>query len=116
MKKLIVFVLAVLALCTTSIAQKPAATSVNIKTKVYCDHCSKCEFCQSRIEKKLLTLKGVKSVSMDVKNERIKVSFDPVKTTLQKIRDQINKAGYDADNQKAPELYVEQLDGCCKKQ
>jgi len=50
-----------------------------------------------------------------VPNSRIKVSFNPAQVTAKSIKDQINKAGYDADDQKATPEYVEQLDGCCKQ-
>ena len=86
-----------------------------INTKIYCDHCSKCESCKLRIEKSVKNLKGVKSVTLDVPNSRIKVSYNPLETKIKNIRDQINKAGYDADDQKATAEYVEQLDGCCKQ-
>lgn len=115
MKKQILTIAILLLTLTTSIFAQNSNTVVTIKTKIYCDHCSQCESCQSRIEKKVLALKGVKSVKLDVDNERIKVSFNPSKTTVKNIRTQINKAGFDADDQKATTEYVAQLDGCCKK-
>lgn len=97
-----------------STAQAPN-TIATIKTKIYCDHCSKCESCKSRVEKTVKKLKGVKTVTLDVVNARIKVSFSPTQVNIKSIRDQINKAGYDADDQKAAAEYVKQLDGCCKQ-
>lgn len=97
-----------------SLGQTPN-TVATIKTKIYCDHCSKCESCKSRVEKTVKKLKGVKTVTLDVANSRIKVSYNPTETKIKNIRDQINKAGYDADDQKAAAEYVEQLDGCCKQ-
>jgi copper chaperone CopZ len=98
----------------SSIAQTPN-TVATIKTKIYCDHCTKCESCKSRIEKTVKKLKGVKTVTLDVANSRIKVSFNPTQVNVKSIKDQINKAGYDADDQKATAVYVDQLDGCCKQ-
>ena len=103
-----------LTLSATIFAQTPN-TAATFKTKIYCDHCSKCESCKSRIEKTVKKLKGVKTVTLDVTNARIKVSFNPNTTTVKSIKDQINKAGYDADDQKAIAEYVNQLDGCCKQ-
>ncbi len=103
-----------LTFSTTILAQTPN-TVVTIKTKIYCDHCSKCESCQSRIEKTIKKLKGVKAATLDVINSRIKVSFNPAQVNVKSIKDQINKSGYDADDQKATVEYVEQLDGCCKQ-
>ena len=113
-KQILSIVFLMLILSATTFAQTPN-TSATIKTKVYCDHCSKCESCKSRIEKKVKTLKGVKSVSLDVVNARIKVSYNPTQTNIKSIRDKINQAGYDADDQKATAEYIEQLDGCCKQ-
>lgn len=103
-----------LTLSASIFAQTPN-TSATIKTKIYCDHCSKCESCKSRVEKTVKKLKGVKTVTLDVQNSRIKVSYNPTETKIKNIKDQINKAGYDADDQKATAEYVEQLDGCCKQ-
>ncbi len=110
----ILITVALFIFSNNSTAQTPN-TVATIKTKIYCDHCSKCESCKSRIEKTVKKLKGVKSVTLDVPNSRIKVSYNPTETKIKSIRDQINKAGYDADDQKAAAEYVEQLDGCCKQ-
>lgn len=111
---LILITAALFMFSNNSTAQTPN-TVATIKTKIYCDHCSKCESCKSRIEKTVKKLKGVKTVTLDVPNSRIKVSYNPTETKIKSIRDQINKAGYDADDQKATAEYVEQLDGCCKQ-
>jgi len=115
MKKQIIFATFFILLLSIPAFAEKIYTSATFKTKIYCDHCSKCGSCKARVEKKVQTLKGVKSVSMDVANERIKVSFDAGTTSVKLIKDQINKAGYDADDQKAAPQYVEQLDGCCKQ-
>ena len=115
MKKQIVTIALLMLTFSATIFAHTTYTSTTLKTKIYCDHCSKCESCKARIEKKVLALSGVKSITLDVANERIKVSYNPEKTTLKEIKDQINKAGFDAGDQKAPAEYVEQLDGCCKK-
>jgi copper chaperone CopZ len=113
-KQILTIAFFMLTLSATIFAQTPN-TAVTIKTKIYCDHCSKCESCKSRIEKTVKKLKGVKTVTLDATNARIKVSFNPTQVTVKSIKDQINKAGYDADDQKATAEYVEQLDGCCKQ-
>lgn len=110
----ILITVALFILSNNSTAQTSNTVAI-INTKIYCDHCSKCESCKLRIEKTVKKLKGVKSVTLDVPNSRIKVSYNPLETKIKNIRDQINKAGYDADEQKATAEYVEQLDGCCKQ-
>lgn len=110
----ILITVALFIFSNNSTAQTPG-TAVTFKTKIYCDHCSQCESCKSRIEKTVKKLKGVKTVTLDVANSRIKVSFNPTQVNVKSIKDQINKAGYDADDQKATAVYVDQLDGCCKQ-
>lgn len=110
-----ILITAALFIFSNNIIAQTAYTTTTIKTKIYCDHCSQCESCKSRIEKTVKKLKGVKTVTLDVANSRIKVSFNPTQVNIKSIKDQINKAGYDADDQKATAEYVEQLDGCCKQ-
>ncbi len=114
-KKQITTIALLMLMFSTTIFAHTTYTTTTFKTKIYCNHCSKCESCKSRIEKKVLALSGVKSITLDVPNEIIKVSFNPEKITIKKIKDQINKAGYDAGDQKAAAVYVQQLDGCCKQ-
>ena len=110
-----ILITAALFIFSNNIIAQTAYTTTTIKTKIYCDHCSQCESCKSRIEKTVKKLKGVKTVTLDVANSRIKVSFNPTQVSVKSIKAQINKAGYDADDQKATAEYVEQLDGCCKQ-
>ena|SRR6185436_15245815 len=97
------------------LSQSSKKTSVIIKTKIYCDHCADCESCKPRIEHDLSFAKGVKSVLVDVKKEEIKVIYNPAKTTVDEIRKEINKAGFDADDKIADAIYVKKLDDCCRK-
>ena len=110
-----ILITAALFILSNNIIAQTAYTTTTIKTKIYCDHCSQCESCKSRIEKTVKKLKEVKTVTLDVANSRIKVSFNPTQVNVKSIKDQINKAGYDADDQKATAVYVDQLDGCCKQ-
>ncbi len=103
---LILITAALFMFSNNSTAQTPN-TVATIKTKIYCHHWSICESCKSRIEKTVKKLKGVKSVTLDVPNSRIKVSFYPTQTNIKSIREQINKVGYDADDQKTTAEYVE---------
>lgn len=88
---------------------------VIIKTKIYCDHCAKCETCKARVEGKVYELKGVQQVEMNPGNETIRVVFNPKRMKIETIKTQINKSGYDADEMIASEKEVAELDGCCRK-
>lgn len=97
-------------------AQKQKATeTVVIKTKIYCDHCKKCESCGDRLEKSLLKEKGIQMITLDEKEMTIKVVYNTKKTTIDAIKIAISKQGYDADDVKADDVAYESLDGCCKK-
>lgn len=90
--------------------------TLTIKTKIYCDHCVKCESCKARVESKVYELKGIRTVEMDSKKETIMVIYNPKFATPQQIREQVASTGYDADDVKATKEQVASLDGCCQKQ
>ena len=96
--------------------QKSSKKTIVIKTKIYCDHCVKCESCKARVESKVYELKGIRSIDMNPKDETIKVIFNSKFMNAQKIKEQIASAGYDADEVKATAEQIAGLDGCCKKQ
>ena len=89
--------------------------TVSIRTRIYCDHCQYCESCSARIIRFVYAVKGTKKVSVNPKEELITVTFHPGKTSLAKIREAINAAGFEADDSKPTAEAVEQLDGCCRK-
>ncbi len=104
----LLFVLAV------GVGKAQAQTStVEIKTKIYCSHCSQCETCGQRFDAELYKLNGLKSFT--ITGNVIKVSFNPKKITIEKIRECIANCGYDADEVKATEAGLASLDGCCRK-
>ncbi|HEY6160680.1 MAG TPA: heavy metal-associated domain-containing protein [Bacteroidia bacterium] len=83
--------------------------TVKIKTS------AQCETCKANIEKALSFTKGVKSANLDVDTKVVTVEYDPSKTTIDKIRIAISKAGYDADDVKADPKAYSKLKECCKK-
>ncbi len=82
---------------------------VKIKTSAVCD------MCKETIEKAMAYEKGVKKSDLDVDSKILTVTFDPNKTTLEKIRLAIVKSGYDADGQLADAKAYDNLNPCCKK-
>lgn len=89
--------------------------TVTIKTQIYCSHCMQCGSCGPNINDRIREGKGIKKVSVDSKGNTITVTYDAKKTNVETIRAAINKAGFDADDKKAPVEAVNSLDGCCKK-
>jgi copper chaperone CopZ len=80
-----------------------------IKTSAVCD------MCKETLEKAMAYEKGVKKSDLHVDSKILTVTFDPKKTSLDKIRVAITKTGYDADNLQADKNAYENIDPCCKK-
>jgi mercuric ion binding protein len=88
--------------------------TVEIKTKIYCSHCTQCETCGQRFDNELYKLKGLKSFT--ISGNVIKVSYNPKKINIDQIRQCIANCGYDADEVKATEAGLATLDGCCRQE
>ena len=59
-----------------------------------------CVNCVNSIEKKLSSMKGVKKIKVDLIENEANVTFDPKKTSLEKIKSKISELGYSADGMK----------------
>jgi periplasmic mercuric ion binding protein len=109
MKKLIVFICFV-AIAFTSVAQEKKKTeTIQIKTS------SVCGMCKMTLEKAMAYEKGVKKSNLTVADQMLTVDYDPKKTSPEKIRNAVAKAGYDADAVQADPKAYDRLPGCCKK-
>jgi copper chaperone CopZ len=106
MKKAIALIILVMSVFTIK-AQDVA--EIKIKTSATCD------MCKATIEKYLAFEKGVKRSSLDVPSKVLTVTYNPKKTTPEKIRQAVSKSGYDADDVKADPKAYQKLDDCCKK-
>jgi periplasmic mercuric ion binding protein len=91
-------------------AESAKDTTVVIQTS------AECEMCEKRIEKALIFEKGIKEVKVDVESGKVIVRYNPSRITLDKIRQLLSKAGYDADDVKADEKAFNKLPECCKKE
>lgn len=74
-----------------------------------------CGMCKSTIEKNLSKEVGVSKSKLDVATKMATVTYDPTKTTPEKIRKAITLSGYDADNMTADATAYNKLHECCKK-
>jgi copper chaperone CopZ len=83
--------------------------TIRIKTS------SQCDMCKEKIEEALAFEKGVKKAELDVETQICTVTYKKGKTTPEKIRKAISKAGYDADDVAADPKAYAKLDACCKK-
>ncbi len=113
-KVIILSILFIAFLSLRSLAVTNSDTIV-IKTNIYCDHCKDCGSCGGKIEKDLGFEKGIKLVKLDETAMTITVTYNPKKTSPEKIREKISKYGFDADEVKADPVAYDNLDECCKK-
>lgn len=90
-------------------AQEANTAELKVKTS------SICKMCKTNIERELAFEKGVKKSDLDVQSKVVTVTYNPNKTTPEKIRQAISKAGYDADDVPANPKAYKKLDDCCKK-
>lgn len=82
---------------------------VKIKTSAICG------MCKARIERNLTFEKGVKEASLDVKSKVVTIKYNPAKTDVAKLKANISKTGYDAEEVAADEAGYAKLPSCCKK-
>ncbi|GAB3496899.1 hypothetical protein GCM10027341_16370 [Spirosoma knui] len=82
---------------------------VKIKTSAVCG------MCKSRIERNLSFEKGVKGADLDVKSKVVTIKYNPAKTDVAKLKANISKTGYDAEEVTADPAGYAKLPACCKK-
>ncbi|GAB4034531.1 heavy-metal-associated domain-containing protein [Spirosoma jeollabukense] len=82
---------------------------VKIKTSAICG------MCKARIERNLAFEKGVKESDLDVKTKVVTIKYNPAKTDVAKLKANISKTGYDAEEVPADEAGYNKLPSCCKK-
>lgn len=108
MKK-IVSILTAMVLLSGTVLAGGAKAEVKIKTS------AQCGMCEKNITKAVKGTSGVKKVQMDLKTKVLTVSYDPAKTSPEKLKAAISLIGYDADEVKADAAAYDKLHECCKK-
>ena len=104
------FAFASLMLLTNFVkAQNTNTAEIKITTSAVCETCKK------TIEQALAFEKGVKKSVLDLTTKVVTVTYNPKKTTPEKIKLAISNAGYDADEVKANPKAYKKLEECCKK-
>ncbi|UZO80858.1 cation transporter [Aquimarina sp. ERC-38] len=73
-----------------------------------------CEMCKARIEKAVLDISGVAEASWNAKNQLLKVSYDSLQTTKDKIEETIVATGHETKDKKTPDATFKSLPGCCQ--
>lgn len=109
MKKGLFALIVALLLTTSTFTMAGDDKEVKIKTSAVCG------MCKERIERNLSFEKGVKDASLDVKSKIVTIKYNPKKTDVNKLKANIAKTGYDADEVVADEAGYTKLPTCCKK-
>ncbi|CCH54932.1 Heavy metal transport/detoxification protein [Fibrisoma limi BUZ 3] len=103
------FLLGNLSFAAGSLKDDDKDKEVKIKTSAVCG------MCKARIERNLSFEKGVKEAALDVKSKVVTIKYNPKKTDVAKLKANIVKTGYDADELPADEVGYNKLPSCCKK-
>jgi len=77
---------------------------------------SVCDMCEKTIEEGLLYEKGVKKADLDLATNVVHVTYDPKRTSPERIRTAITKLGYYADDMPGDEKAFRNLPACCQKE
>jgi periplasmic mercuric ion binding protein len=99
---------AILSVGTEAMASSKSKV-ISIKTSAVCGSC------KARIEKALTSTEGVEGAILNLNNQKVKVKYDPAKTSPEKLREVVVNTGYNADDVKANEEAYHKLPGCCQK-
>lgn len=73
-----------------------------------------CGMCKKTIEKAATKVKGVETAEWDMDTHQFSATFNPSKTSVDKIHRAIAKAGYDTDQQRGNDKAYNNLPGCCQ--
>lgn len=73
-----------------------------------------CEICKERIEKVALSVSGVGFANWNISDDRLSLTFDPRRTTLDEISLAVAKAGHGTNLHKADRDVQSQMPDYCK--
>ena len=106
MKKLLIILFTFLIIaCSTA----PTFHTAIIKTPT-----TQCGMCKQTIESNLLTIKGVKSATVDMLNYQTVITYKTNRANLEDLELAIAKSGYQANEVKADSTAYEKLHLCCR--
>jgi Skp family chaperone for outer membrane proteins len=103
MKKFLLSSLVLLAIVFSVQAQNPTTIKV----------AGNCGMCKKHIEKAAKDA-GATTATWDKVSKLLTVSFDPAKTSNDKIETSVAAAGYDTEHKQASEEAYKKLDECCQ--
>ena len=75
-----------------------------------------CDMCKMNIEQAVASVKGVKAVKWNQETKMIKLSYDANKVSLDDIKKEIAKSGYNTNEFRADTKDYEALHPCCQSE
>jgi len=109
MRKSILLLIVSVFIASTYVQAQKKTEEIKIQTS------AQCEMCKTRIETAMAYEKGVSKSDLNLEDKVLTVTFNPGKTTPDKIRKAINALGYDADDTIGDPKAYASLPPCCKK-
>ena len=103
MQKAILMLLAVFFAALTN-AQSVKTATIEVS--------GNCGMCKKRIESAIKT--DVQSANWSSTTKKLVVTYDPAKTSPEKIQEKIAAAGHDTEKKKAEAKAYDKLPGCCQ--
>ena len=104
---------AIIAICGISASAKsPKATETAVFTV---NPQMTCQNCENKIKSNLRFEKGVNSIATDLSAQTVTVTYDPAKTTPEKLTAAFKKIGYEASVATGEACAAPAQKGCCKK-
>lgn len=97
-----------------SVSAQGKKATIIVKTPTTCNHCKVCETCGGKLETDLYFVRGIKVVEYNQEAQTTTIVYRPKQITPEKIRQEIAKLGFDADDVKADPAGYEKRDNCCK--
>lgn len=98
---------------TAGMAHKSAVTAVSTQTAQF-QVWGNCGMCKKTIEKAAKGVAGVATAEWNVDTHQFSATFDPAKTSIDKVHQAIAKAGYDTDTVRGDDTAYNDLPGCCQ--
>tara|TARA_B100000959_G_C14498919_1_gene426363 strand:- start:91 stop:417 length:327 start_codon:yes stop_codon:yes gene_type:complete len=75
---------------------------------------TQCGMCKQTIESNLLSIKGVKSATVDIQNYQTTITYKTNRVNLEDLELAIVKSGYQANEVKADSIAYINLHWCCR--
>lgn len=98
----------------TTISSKTELNGAELDSTVISTPTVVCGMCRSNIRKALLKINGIDDVKVDTKLKITTVKYASNLVGIDKIKEGISNAGYDADDVKRKPDAYDKLDDCCK--